>query len=284
MKRLIFAVLCIAAFSVSAQNVEVNSQDFPNIKLRLNSEKNLSKDNIKLMQNGQALVFELIKQENEKDISAVADASVYFLIETSGFTSSAVLNNFKTGLNDFIRKSPEGLLFNASSFWKANAESKVLNNLSVDFTKNKEAFAEEIKQKIKPVVDSQQQADLHKAIYEALDYISKTSQTIDKKLVILTAGVNKSYSPIKIDDCVEKASGIQVFSLVYKTGYAYALDNLKKLSDKTQGKSQLVSSSKEITDALEDFIKSVEEKPSSSSNTYEIKFTLPNPEMLENIS
>jgi pSer/pThr/pTyr-binding forkhead associated (FHA) protein len=283
MKRLIFAAILFAAFSVSAQNVEVNTQNFPAIQLKISSEKKLSKENVKLTQNGQALTFELIKQESQKNTPN--DAAVYFLIETSGFTSNAIINNFKTGISDFVRKSPDGLLLNASSFWKANAESKILNNLSVDFTDKKEALIEEIKQKIKPVVDSQQQADVHKAIYDALDYINKTTPLPNKKLVVLTAGVNKSYSPIKIDDCIEKASqsGVQVFSLVYKTGYAYALDNLKKLSDKTQGKSLLISSSKEITDALDDFLKVNAEQPNSTSS-YEITFTLPNPENAENVS
>ena len=284
MKNFLFAAILFAAFSVSAQNVEVSSQGFPNIQLKIASEKKLSKDNVKLTQNGQDLEFQLVKQGSEQEVSAQG-TSVYFLIETSGFTSNAIINNFKTGINDFVRKSPDGLAFNASSFWKANTESKILNNLSVDFTNKKDAFAEEIKQKIKPVVDSQQQADIHKAIYDALDYINKNAPTIDKKLVVLTAGVNKSYSPIKIDDCIEKASqsNVQVFSLVYKTGYAYALDNLKKLSDKTEAKSLLVSSSKEITDALEDFVKVDATMPATTS-IYEIKFTLPNPKEITNLS
>lgn len=287
MKRLIFAAILFAAFSVSAQNVEVNTQNFPSVRLKISSEKKLSKENVKLTQNGQALTFELVQPETPKDVSANSEASVYFLIETSGFTSNAIINNFKTGINDFVRNSPDGLLFNASSFWKANAESKILNNLSVDFTDKKDAFIEEIKQKIKPVVDTQQQADVHKAIYDALDYISKTAPSTHKKLIILTAGVNKSYSPIKIEDCTEKASqsSVQVFSLVYKTGYAYALDNLKKLSDKTQGKSLLVSSNKEITDALIDFLKvNNQQQNTTNNNTYEISFTLPNAENYENVN
>ncbi|GAB4128907.1 MAG: hypothetical protein OHK0045_07070 [Raineya sp.] len=274
----------MATFSAWGQNVEVNSEGFPLIRLKTDTEKKLSKENVKITQKGQNLDFEIVKQD-APETAASQEKSVYFLIETSGFTSTTLVNNCKTGISDFIRKSPDELFLNAASFWKANAESKVLNNLSVDFTNKKEIFVEEMKQKIKPVIDSQQQADVHKAIYEAIEYVSKTATTPEKQIVLLTAGVNKSYSPIKIEDCIEKATqnGVQVFSLVYKTGYTYALDNLKKLADKTQAKSQLVGSSKEITDALEDFLKGSSQKPSLSA-TYEISFTLPKPEDWESIS
>jgi len=285
MKKNLFLILFFVAQFVFGQNVEINSQAFPKIQLRVVSEKSLSKENVKLSQKGQNIDFQLVKQEIPSNEQSQGK-SVYFLIETSGFTNVGVVNNFKTGINDFLRKAPEGVYFNGSSFWKANAESKILNNLSVDFTTKKDAFAEEIKQKIKPVVDSQQQADVHKAIYDAIEYIGKTATTPQKQLIVLTAGVNKSYSPIKIEDCAEKASqaGVQVFSLVYKTGYTYALDNLKKLADKTQAKSQLVSNSQEISNALEDFVKVETAKPSAASNNYKITFTVPNPTDVEGIS
>lgn len=290
MKQLLLAVILLIAFSVSAQNVEVNSEGFPNIQLKITSEKVLTKDNVKLTQNGQPLEFQLVRQESEQKEPSQEQAgvSVYFLVETSGFTSATIVNNFKTGISDFISNAPDGLMFNASSFWKANAEGKILNNLSVEFTNKKDAFLEEVNQKIKPVADSKQDTDIHKAIYDALDYINQTAPTTDKRLVILTAGINRSLSPIKIEDCIEKASQMQikVFSLVYKMGYSYALDNLKKLSDKTQAKSQLVGSSKEITDALKDFVQVQPTKTDTpaTSNIYEIKFTLPNPDETANVS
>lgn len=289
-KKLVVLGVSLATFCFClvalAQSVEVNSQNFPNIKLLIRTDKNLTKENVKISQKNTPIDFGIVVEE-AKQQSPSDGKSIYFLIETSGFTSGAIVNNFKTGVNDFIRKTPEEVLFNASSFWKANAESKILNNLSVDFTKNKEAFVEEIKQKIKPVTDSQQQADVHKAIYDAIEYIGKTATTPQKQLIVLTAGVNKSYSPIKIEDCTDKASqnGVQVFSLVYKTGYTYALDNLKKLADKTQAKSLLVSSSKEITDALEDFLKTENQASSTdATRNYEISFKLPKPEDVTDIS
>lgn len=287
MKSVFSIAFLFVAFSVFSQQLRVEQSDFPHIKISFTSEKNLTKENVQVQQKNAPIEFSILKEEEKREGSTSGAKSVYFLIETSGFTSNAIVNNFKTGLSDFVRKSPEELSFNASSFWKANAESKILNNLSVDFTINKEAFVEELKQKIKPVIDSQQQADVHKAIYDAIEYIGKTSDAPQKYLIVLTAGVNKSYSPIKIEDCVDKASqsGVQVFSLVYKTGYAYALDNLKKLSDKTQGKSQLVSSSQEIADALEEFVGGeVAQTPSSTANNYVISFNLPKPEDTEGVS
>lgn len=279
MQKLIFILLIVGAFTrLNAQNVSVDNRTFPNISIKVSSEKAIKQEDVKILQAGKEIPFQW--KAPEKNTSTGAK-SIYFLIETSGFTANVVVNNCKKGVSDFIKNAPEGTFFNASSFWKADADSKTLNNLSADFTSNKQAITEEIAQKIKPVSDPQQQADLHKAIYDAIDYVSKTASTPEKQIVVLTAGVNKSYSPIRIDDCIDKAnqSGIQVFSLVYKTGFTYALDNLKKLADKTSAKSILVNSASEITENLQDFFKT-EVSASTGVQVYQISFTLPNPDDL----
>ncbi len=281
MYKFIFIFLFAVGFTgLNAQNVNISVDNaaFPNISIKISSEKALKEADVKILQAGKEIPFQW--KAPEKTASAGVK-SVYFLIETSGFTANVVVNNCKKGVNDFIKNAPEGTFFNVSSFWKANADSKILNNLSADFTTNKQAITEEISQKIKPVADPQQQADLHKAIYDAIDYVSKTANTPQKQIVVLTAGVNKSYSPIRIDDCIDKAnqSGVQVFSLVYKTGFTYALDNLKKLADKTSAKSILVSSASEITESLQDFFKT-ESSAFEGVQVYQISFTLPNPDDL----
>jgi pSer/pThr/pTyr-binding forkhead associated (FHA) protein len=279
MKKVIVSLwISLCAFQSTAQTINVDSQGFPNIKVRITSEKPITQGNTKITQNAQPISFTV----SESSGSQADSKAIYFLIETSGFTSSQVITHFKSGVSDFIKSAPEGTLFNAASFWKANSESKILNNLSVDFTSNKDLLISELNQKIKPVKDTLKQADIHKAIYDAIEYVSKASKESDKMIVVLTAGVNKSYSNFKIEDCIDKANSnkIKVYSLVYKTGFPYALDNLKKLADKTNAQSDMVSGSSEITEKLNSFIGS-SEKP--SSGIYEVSFTLPNPENLEGI-
>lgn len=265
---------------LQAQNIQIESSAFPEIIVKITSGKALKQSDVKILQSGKDVNFTW--KEPEKKSSASAK-SVYFLIETSGFTNNLVINNFKKGVNNFILNAPEGVLLNASSFWKANAESKILNNLSADFTTKKEALVEEINQKIKPVTDTQQQADLHKAIYDAIDYVAQTASSSQKQIVVLTAGINRSYSPIRIEDCVDKAiqNGVQVFSLVHKTGFVYALDNLKKLADKTSAQTELVNSAEEITSNLQRFIQT-ESNSTSEPQTYQVAFILPNPADVSN--
>ncbi|MCU0438407.1 MAG: FHA domain-containing protein [Raineya sp.] len=277
-KILILLWISLCAFQSIAQKIDIDNQGFPNIKAKIISEKPITQENTKITQNSQAINFIIAKDSN----SQAGTKAIYFLVETSGFTSSQVVTHFKSGVSDFIKSTPEGTLFNASSFWKANSDSKILNNWSADFTNNKELFVSEFNQKIKPVKDTIKQADIHKAIYDAIEYVSQSTNEPEKIIVVLTAGVNKSYSNFKIEDCIDKAnsSKIKVYSLVYKTGFPYALDNLKKLADKTNAQSEMVSGSSEITEKLNSFIDS-SEKP--SSGTYEVSFTLPNPENLEGI-
>jgi hypothetical protein len=277
-KILVLLWISVYAFRGMAQKIDIDNQGFPNIKAKITSEKPITQENTKITQNAQPINFIIAESSNNQ----ASTKAIYFLIETSGFTSSQVVTHFKSGISDFIKSTPEGTTFNAASFWKANSESKILNNLSVDFTSNKELLISELNQKIKPVRDTIKQADIHKAIYDAIEYVSKASGESEKVIIVLTAGVNKSYSNFKIEDCIDKAnsSKIKVYSLVYKTGFPYALDNLKKLADKTNAQSEMVSGSSEITEKINSFIGSTEKQ---SSGTYEISFTLPNPESLEGI-
>jgi len=281
-KFFVLFLMLFGLYGSHAQNIEVDNQSFPSIKIKIRSEKSLTEKDIKITQDSKNIAFSLI--ENSDSTAAKGNGkAVYFLVETSGFTNTQVVNNFKSGINGYIKSAPEGTLFNAASFWKADSESKILNNLNADFTNSKDALMGEINQKIKAVRDTIQQADIHKAIYDALDYVSKTSNNSEKVIVVLTAGVNKSYSNFKIEDCIDKANShkIKVYSLVYKTGFPYALDNLKKLADKTNAQSELVSSSSEITDKISSFVASEPKKP--ATDTYELSFTLPSPENTENI-
>jgi pSer/pThr/pTyr-binding forkhead associated (FHA) protein len=123
-------------------------------------------------------------------------------------------------------------------------------------------------------------ADVYKAIYEALDYISeKQNLPGNKQLIVLSAAINNSRSPIKADDCIEKAQRLKIplYTITYKTGNRYAPDNFVRLSDRTNGETTLAKTLDEIRTATRDFISLPPAQPATAGE-YVLAFTTSNPQ------
>ncbi len=296
----IFSILLFISLIVSniafAQSVDTDSKNYPNIKVKIQSDKKLTSENTKVLQANKEVSIQITNtntgnsgtNDREKPASKPKKA-VFLLIETSGMTETKVVNNFKNGLADFIKNVPENVVLNAASFWKTDADSKILNTMSAEFTTNKNSLTEEINRRVQAVSDKNYVADVNKAIYEAVEYLNKNSDATEKQLIVLTVGMNNSNSTFKIEDCIEKANktNVQVFSVVHKTWNAYSADNFQKLADKTGAETNIVNSADEVATILGEYVgqkaTNNENKDNNSGNnseknasgTYEISFIVP---------
>lgn len=289
MKKIGLLICIFGLFTLKAQNIRIEKQAFPVVKLKTSSETLLSKENVKILQNGKDIPCDVTAIGAETPEPTKKEAkTVLVLLENSGFTNATILSNFKQGIGTLFKSLPEGTRINIATFAKAGNNASMLNTLSADFSTNKTLLLDALKEKITPLVGSQPRSDVHKAIYEALEYLNKNSSTAEKQLFIFTAGINRSDSPLKIEDCIAKANTnkVQVFSCIYKTGYPYAEDNFRKLADQTNSQSQLVSSTSEISEALENFSKTDTTASTDTqvrSKDFEITFILPDTSQLEGL-
>lgn len=288
---LLLAFCLIMSKVTFAQNVDTDSKNYPNIKVKVQSDKKLTPQNTKVLQGNKEISIQISNANagtsdpnKTEQPSSKAKKAVFLLIETSGMTETKVVNNFKNGLADFIKNAPDNVVFNAASFWKTDADSKILNPMSAEFTTNKNSLIEEINRRVKAVSDKNYVSDVNKAIYEAIEYLNKNSDATEKQLIVLTVGMNNSNSTFKIEDCIEKANkaDMQVFSVVHKTWNAYSADNFQKLADKTNAETNIVNSADEIANLLGEYVgkntanndNSTGNSEKNSSGTYEINFVI----------
>ena len=288
---LLLAFCLIMSKVTFGQNVNTDSKNYPNIKLKVQSDRKLTSQNTKVLQGNKEISIQISNANagspdantTEKQPSK-AKKAVFLLIETSGMTETKVVNNFKNGLADFIKNAPDNVVLNAASFWKTDADSKILNTMSAEFTTNKNSLTEEINRRVQAVSDKNYVSDVNKAIYEAIEYLNKNSDATEKQLIVLTVGMNNSNSTFKIEDCIEKANktNMQVFSVVHKTWNAYSADNFQKLADKTNAATDIVNSADEIATTLGEYVgknpsnndKNSENSEKNSNGTYEINFVI----------
>jgi hypothetical protein len=163
-------------------------------------------------------------------------------------------------------------------FGKASKTGRALNILSAEFTSDVASLKREISSQISASRDTTYVADVYKAIYEALDFIvAKPNLPENKHLIVLSAAINNSRSPIKAEDCIEKSirSRIPIYTITYKTGNRYAPDNFVRLSDRTNGETTLAKSLTEISTAARSFI-SRTSAPKKKSGAYILEFTTAN--------
>lgn len=277
-KSILFIIsLTIATFSpLFAQNLSINNTDaseFPKIKINIsiNEKTEIQQSDFKVIENEKELIFTLNKQTGENSSTAIC-----FLIEASGNTYGTPSENFKKAISNILDGIGENNQVNICYFGKANSEGRSLNTISAEFTNDFATLKSELKSKVSAPRDTQYISDVFKSIYECLDFInSKKDLPENKILIVLSAAINNSRSPIKAEDCIDKANkfNIPVYTLTYKTGNRYAADNFVRISDQTNGKSQSVKSEAEISDAITNFLDESVQNASSEAASFIIEFT-----------
>ncbi len=278
-KQILYSIiLFLACFTgLRAQNfsiVNVDPAAYPQIVVEVSVDGNEQavKNDFKILEEGKEVPFNFSMQPGGTTSSRKA---VCFLIEASGHTYGTPVENFKKAVAAVLETLGEDDLVNVCYFGKANADGRSLNTLSAEFTSDMDLLAGELKSKVTAQKDTNRVADVFKSIYECLDFInSKADLPANKALIVISAAINNSRSPIKADDCIEKAEeyGIPLYTITYKTSNRYAADNFIRISDKTGGKSESAKTSDEISSSLRDFVSHIDEQSVQPGNSYTLDF------------
>jgi hypothetical protein len=271
-------------FRAQSQGFTIKSTDasaFPVIRSTVQVPAGTSpkSSDFKVIEEGKELNFDF-SQAPDSAADTGKNKAIFILMEASGFTYGTALNNFKQATIEALSGLRTGDKVNVAYFGKANKSNKALNMLSAEFTSDITTLKNEITSKVTTNRDTTYVADVYKAIYEALDYMAeKQNLPQNKQLIVLSAAINNSRSPIKADDCIEKSQRLKipVYTITYKTGNRYAPDNFVRLSDRTNGETTLAKTLSEIRTASRDFISLPPTKPASSGD-YVLVFTTSNPQ------
>lgn len=257
---------------ISITNVDNAGYPKINVSLTLTEKGEAQPADFKLYENNKEVPFMLAKDNNAAGPSG---RNICFLIEASNYTKGAALEQMKQAVTEVLGKIGESDKVNVAYFGKANSDGKSLNILSAEFTSDKSTLRNEISSKINAPKDTNPAADVYKSIYECLDFFnSKQDLNGTKILIVLSAAVNTSKSPIKAEDCIDKSTkfNIPVYTITYKTANKYAADNFIRLSDKTNGKSASAKNGGELSSAISDFMGAAESTSTQAGNTWILSF------------
>jgi hypothetical protein len=278
MKRIfsMIVLLGIVAYGfgqkISITNVDNAGYPKINVSLTLTEKGEAQPADFKLYENNKEVPFMLAKDNNAAGPSG---RNICFLIEASNYTKGTVLEQMKQAVTEALGNIGESDKVNVAYFGKANSDGKSLNILSAEFTNDKSTLRNEISSKINAPKDTNPAADVYKSIYECLDFFnSKQDLSGSKILIVLSAAINNSKSPIKAEDCIDKSTkfNIPIYTITYKTANKYAADNFIRLSDKTNGKSASAKNAGELSSAISDFMGAAENTSAQAANTWILSF------------
>jgi len=281
---LFFYVSLHLIVKVQSQSFTIKSTDaanYPVIRstVQMPAGATAQASDFRVVEEGKELNF-TFNQAPDSATDTGKNKAIFILMEASGFTYGTALNNFKQATIEALSGLRTGDKVNVAYFGKADKSNKTLNSLSAEFTSDITTLKNEITSKVNANRDTTYVADVYKAIYEALDYMAeKQNLPQNKQLIVLSAAINNSRSPIKADDCIEKSQRLKipVYTITYKTGNRYAPDNFIRLSDRTNGETTLAKTLSEIRTATRDFISLPPAKPASTGE-YVLAFTTANPQ------
>ncbi len=278
MKKLLSLIMLLGMFTyVSAQKITISNVDntaYPkiNVSVTLQDKGEAQQSDFKVYEKDKEEAFTFAKENNT---SGGGGRNICFLIEASGYTHGAAIDQFKTAVISALGTITENDKVNVCYFGKANSDGKTLNVLSAEFTNDKGILKDEVQNKIVAARDTNRVADVFKGIYECLDFFnSKKDLTGNKILIVISAAINNSKSPIKAEDCIEKSTkfNIPIYTITYRTNNKYAADNFIRLSDKTNGKSSSAKSASEISSDITDFMGAAEKAVAATGTGYTLTF------------
>ncbi|WP_051296342.1 FHA domain-containing protein [Eisenibacter elegans] len=269
--------LGLQPYSLWAQSLtvlKVDTTNFPTLKVMVQIQDEIPpiETDLRVLDEEQNdLTFSFTAQN---DSIHRADRNIFFLIEASSFTQGRAVDNFRKALVRVLDEMESKDRVNIGFFGATGNRGRALQVLSADFSTNFSLFKEEVQTKIMAPEDSNQTADVYKAMYEALEFFNKPDVNGKKMLIVLSAAINSSRSPYTSDDVIEKAQrlGIPIYTISYKTNDLYAPDNFILISDKTNGETATSKTAADIRSALGNFLEVIKAKDGYLNN-YLLTFT-----------
>lgn len=254
------------------RNSGVDHTKFPEIKLKIESKKELKKDNLIVNENGKAISeFELrAVSEFTKKSDTSQDQFITYMFENSPNVGEKLLKEFIKAIKSNILILDSHIKINIVSYGKSiNNEAFVLLNSS--YTNNKNEIIERL-EKVKLKKSKEYKVDTYKALFETLKHI-KDNNFKDNHIFIMIGVINNfSKSAITEKHCVDlsKQLNIPIHTIGMKLPQKeYNTDFLKTLSTQTNGIFELSNTNK---NSIENSLSSIQKKANIIQSDYEYKY------------
>ena len=262
MKKICIVFCLLLSFSqVWAQKfkiTEIETDTFPRIKVIiewLGSELPLESEFEIVDEYGTSLKPQLYALNTSND-SYSGRRSILFVIDASAYTDGFPIGNFKRGVQESFDLLSNRDMINVAYVSKTSDPDRIVTKLSPEFNSNFSRFSNSIDQRITSSIEDSLAPDLFKAINEGLDILSEITEGDQKLLIFISGAISIEDSRYDVDKLVKKAkkNNIQIYTINYKINNQFSTLDYKDISDYSGGKSEKVTNSTDIKNAIGNFL------------------------------
>lgn len=267
-------------FRIISTDISTDTTGFTTISTTIELMANIqpTKDDFSI-QNEDLAKLEILSLEKQGEESGKMNTRlIYFLIDASNYTDGFPINSFKEAVTNSLDDLTENDLINVGFFGSSGRDLTPFGN---EFSSNFGLFESDINSRVTASLDSANTSDIFKAMYEAMDALSKSTKEGQKILILLSGAVLNPNSTYKRDDIVDRARklGIIIHTVNYKINNQYSPDDFKIISNKTDGTSANAIGTADVKNAIGDFLEErVSGKDTEAGNPkYVLTFQSPYP-------
>ena len=210
---------------------------------------------------------------------SVSDSSkkqgILFLIESSfvtqGPNSNFAIKTIVNGVSQYLNQVGTEADYALAYYNRTNKNYVALNKLSNGFVSVSYTLDDSLLSLVDKKYTEETWTDMYKAVYESLEWMMTTGKKYSSlRLVVIGTGKALSESPIKETECIVRAnsSDIRIYTIGFKSNDRYAYDNMKMLSEKTNGAFTEEVDAEGIVNTLKKYLS----EKTGSSKVYSIEY------------
>lgn len=259
---------------------EPDTSNFPTLRVTiqmLNNEQPLEAD-FKLFDNDRTAIESFRMEAKAGEDAPTAGNLVFFLIDASSYPENIPLENFKRAviesIDDFITDAD---LINVGFFNKPKGDTRVLQLLDADFSRNFSQITDQIRTRITSALeDSVQTNYAFKAIKESIQTISNNFDEGRRILIVLSGAPENQDKSFTSDDLIKLADdqNVSIHTINFKIDERFNPDLFERLSIGTNGKSKITRNFSEIKEIIGEILETRAQSQTELVQQYDLIFSV----------
>ncbi len=257
-----------------------DTSSFPTLKVTIqmsNNDQPLEAD-FKLFDDDRTVIETFRLEAKAGEEAPTSGNLIFFLIDASSYPENIPLENFKRAviesIDDFVTEAD---LINVGFFNKPKGDTRVLQLLDADFSRNFSQLTDQIRTRITSALeDSVKTNYAFKAIKEAIQTISNNFDEGRRLLIVLSGAPDNQDKSFTSDDLIKLADdqNISIHTINFKIDERFNPDLFERLSIGTNGKSEITRNFSDIKQTIGGILESRAQSQSDAIQQYELIFSV----------
>ena len=257
MSRYLVTGLCffyLVTSGLNALSSEIRGIDlsaFPVVKFNLGFDGQADTSGIRILEDDRPVRFSCLQTVR------LQEPAFCILIESSFMTHSAFSNHaiafIVNGLENYLDHPGFNYDFAFGWYSRTDRNNITLRKLTDGFIPKGEVLTGPLRDLINKQEQEEPWTDLYKAVYECSAWMAENGKKgTSLRLIVIGTGKALSESPVREKECIDRAKSnkISIYTIGVKSNDRYAFDNMRMLSEKTNGEFTIANNAGEVEKAL----------------------------------